>query len=502
MSSSKSPLPKKLYLTTQVRELDRLTREEFSIPGITLMERAGDAAYQLLLAKWPEAKNILVLCGPGNNGGDGYILAGLAQADGLFIKLRQVGDHQKLTGDALLAADKCIINGLQPLPLINEDIDDYDVIVDALLGTGLDRQVTGQWQEVINAINSHNTPVLSLDIPSGLNADTGSIMGCAVKADATMTFIGLKQGLITGQGVEYTGELHFNKLDVPDEVFTKVNSMTEQIVLEDLQSLLNPRSKSSHKGSYGHVLVVGGDKGFAGAARFCAQAAARTGAGLISLATRDEHAALISMAVPEIMAHAIENSIDIKPLLEKASVVAVGPGLGQSKWGAALFSKILESKLPLVVDAGALNILAREPVYSDRWVLTPHPGEAARLLNCDTQKIQADRVSAAKEIQKNFGGIAVLKGSSTVIADAEGNVSICFAGNPGMASGGMGDVLTGVIAGLLAQRIALELDARDAARLGVCLHAAAADNAVIDGERGMLASDLMPWIRKLLNASA
>ncbi|MFT5425805.1 MAG: hydroxyethylthiazole kinase-like uncharacterized protein yjeF [Gammaproteobacteria bacterium] len=502
MSSSKSPLPKKLYLAAQVRELDRLAIEEFSIPGITLMERAGDAAYQLLRTKWPEAKNILVLCGPGNNGGDGYILAGLAQADSLFVKLRQVGDHEKLAGDALLAAEKCIANGLKPLTFINENLDEYDVIVDALLGTGLDRQVTGQWQEVINAVNCINTPVLSLDIPSGLNADTGSIMGSAVKADVTMTFIGLKQGLFTGQGVEYSGELHFNKLNVPDKVFTKVNSMTEQIVLEDLQSSLKPRSKSSHKGSFGHVLVVGGDNGFAGAVRLCAEAAARTGAGLVSLATRDEHAALISMAVPEIMAHAIENSIDIKPLLEKASVVAIGPGLGQSKWGAALFSKILESKLPLVVDADALNILAREPVYSDRWVLTPHPGEAARLLNCDTQQIQADRVSAAREIQKQFGGVVVLKGSGTVIAEAEGNVSICSAGNPGMASGGMGDVLTGVIVGLLAQKIALGLDAGDAARLGVCLHAAAADSAAIDGERGMLASDLMPWIRKLLNVSA
>ena len=498
MSSLISPLPKTLYIAAQVRELDRIAIEEFSIPGITLMERAGDAAYQLMCTKWPEAKHILVLCGPGNNGGDGYIVADLAQADNFPVKLRQVGDHTKLTGDARLAAERCIASGLHPLPLSNENLDDCDVIVDALLGTGLDREVTGQWQEIIKAINCSNTPVLSLDIPSGLNADTGNIMGCAVKADATITFIGLKQGLFTGQGVEYSGDIHFNKLNVPDEVLTKVNSMTEQITLDDLQSVLKPRSKSSHKGDFGHVIVIGGDKGFAGAARLCAEAAARTGAGLVSLATRDVHAALISMAVPEIMAHSIENSIDIKPLLEKASVVAIGPGLGQSKWGASLFSKILESKLPLVVDADALNILAREPVSSDRWVLTPHPGEAARLLNCDTREIQSDRISAAREIQKKFGGVAVLKGSGTVIVDGEGNVSICSAGNPGMASGGMGDVLTGVIAGLSAQGLC----AGDAARLGVCLHAAAADNAAVEGERGMLASDLMPWIRKLVNASA
>ncbi len=499
MPSPKPPLPEKLYLATQVRELDRLAIEEFSIPGMTLMERAGQAAYQLLRTQWPAAKNILVLCGSGNNGGDGYILAGLAHVDGLAVELRHVGDHYKLAGDALLAADKCADDGLQSLPFGNENINDYDVIVDALLGTGLDRQVTGRWREAINAISYSHAPVLSLDIPSGLNADSGSVMGCAVKADATMTFIGLKQGLITGQGMEYTGALHFNKLAVPDEVFTKVNSMTERITLDDLKSSIKPRSKSSHKGSYGHVLVIGGDTGFAGAARLCAEAAARTGAGLVSLATRTDHAALISMAVPEIMAHAVADPADIEPLFAKASVVAIGPGLGQSEWAAALFSKILQSNLPLVVDADALNILARDPVHSDHWVLTPHPGEAARLLNCDTAQIQADRLAAAKEIQKKFGGITVLKGSGTVIADAEGNISICSDGNPGMASGGMGDVLTGIIAGLLAQKIALGLEAIDAARFGVCLHAAAADNAAIDGERGMLASDLMPWIRKLLN---
>lgn len=498
MSPSNSPLPKTLYIAAQVRELDRIAIEEFSIPGITLMERAGDAAYQLLRTKWPEAKNILVLCGPGNNGGDGYILARLAKDENLLVNLRQVGDHQKLAGDALLAAERCIASNIHPLPLSNENLGDCDVIVDALLGTGLDREVAGQWLEVINIINRSNTPVLSLDIPSGLNADTGCTMGCAVKADATMTFIGLKQGLFTGEGVEYSGDIYFNKLNVPEEIFTKVNSMTEKITLDDLQYLLKPRSKSSHKGNYGHVVVIGGDKGFAGAARLCAEATARTGAGLVSLATRDAHAALISMEVPEIMAHSVENSINIKPLLEKASVVAIGPGLGQSKWATSLFSKIMESKLPLVVDADALNILAQEPVYSDRWVLTPHPGEAARLLNCDTREIQSDRVSAAIEIQKKFGGVVILKGCGTVIVDDEGNVSICSGGNPGMASGGMGDVLTGVIAGLSAQGLC----AGDAARLGVCLHAAAADNAAVEGERGMLASDLMPWIRKLLNASA
>jgi len=506
MSLNKLSLPKKLYTAAQVRELDRIAIEEFSIPGITLMESAGGAAYQLMRSKWPDAKTILILCGPGNNGGDGYILARLAKEDGLAVKLQLIGDHTKLAGDALLAAERCIASGLKSMAYSKEDLSKADVIVDALLGTGLDRDVLGQWQEVINAINSSNTPVLSVDIPSGLNADTGQVMGCAVNADATISFIGLKQGLFTGQGVEYAGDVHFNNLDVPDEIGTKVNSMTEQITLDDLQSFLMPRSKSSHKGSFGHVLVVGGEYGFAGAARLCAEAAARTGAGLISLATHASHAGYITMSVPEVMAHATESSTELLALLEKANVVAIGPGLGQSNWGMSLFSKVLESDLPLVVDADALNLLAQDPVTSDRWVLSPHPGEAARLLNCDSHTIQSDRIAAAKEIQKKFGGITVLKGSGTVIVDDRKDggqkVSICSAGNPGMASGGMGDVLTGVIAGLIAQRISLGLDIGDAARLGVCLHASAGDNAATDGERGMLASDLMPWIRKLLNVSA
>ncbi len=502
MPSLKPPLPMKLYLAAQVRELDRIAIEEFSIPGITLMESAGDAAYQLMRTKWPDAKTIHILCGPGNNGGDGYILARLAKADGLAVKLQLIGDHTKLAGDALLAAERCTASGLESTAYNKEDLSEVDVIVDALLGTGLDREVLGQWQEVINGINHCNTPILSIDIPSGLNADTGRIMGCAVNADATITFIGLKQGLFTGHGVEYAGEVHFNDLDVPDEVGAKVKSMTEQITLDDLQSFLTPRLKHAHKGSYGHVLVVGGNNGYAGAARLCAEAAARTGAGLVSLATHANHAGYVTTAVPEVMAHATESPGELIPLLEKANVVAIGPGLGQSTWGMSLFSKVMECDLPMVVDADALNLLAQEPVYSDHWILTPHPGEAARLLNCDSNSIQSDRIAAAKEIQKKFGGITVLKGSGTVIADDEGNVSICSTGNPGMASGGMGDVLTGVIAGLMAQRKSLGLDIVDAARLGVCLHATAGDNASIDGERGMLASDLMPWIRKLLNVSA
>lgn len=243
-------------------------------------------------------------------------------------------------------------------------------------------------------------------------------------------------------------------------------------------------------------MVVAGDRGFAGAARLCSEAAARTGSGLVSLATHPDHAAYVTVAVPEIMSHAVADASQLVPLLKRADIIAVGPGLGLSDWGAALFAKILQCYLPLVIDADALRLLANEPAYCDHWILTPHPGEAASLLAYDSSAdIQCDRLTAAMNIQQKFGGVTVLKGSGTLIVESQSQSSICKAGNPGMASGGMGDVLTGVIAALLAQGMSLG----DAATMGVCLHAAAGDAAASAGQRGMLASDLMPSIRKLLN---
>lgn len=275
--------------------------------------------------------------------------------------------------------------------------------------------------------------------------------------------------------------------------------MTASITFKQLQHLVSPRAVTSHKGDHGHVLIVGGDIGFAGAASLCATAAARVGAGLVSLATRSEHAASLSLATPEIMSHPLNQGSELKQLLRRADVIAIGPGLGQAAWGVSLFSSVIDTDLPLVVDADALNLLAEEPMHSQRWVLTPHPGEAARLLQCDTADVQSDRIAAATAIQKKFGGVIVLKGSGTVIVDQHDEPVICSDGGAGMASGGMGDVLTGVIAGLLAQQTALALATEQLVQLGVCLHSSAADHAAIDGQRGMLASDLMPWIRRLIN---
>ena len=247
----------------------------------------------------------------------------------------------------------------------------------------------------------------------------------------------------------------------------------------------------------GHVLVVGGDRGFGGAARLTAEAAARSGAGLVSLATRPEHVAPVLSARPEIMVRGVVDADDLSGLLKQASVIAVGPGLGRDRWGRALWSRVAEVAKPLIVDADGLNLLAESPRYRDDWVLTPHPGEAARLLARNTSQIQADRFAAVRNLRLRFGGVALLKGAGTLVSvENTRPVGVCSSGNPGMASGGMGDVLTGVIAGLVAQGFTLG----DATELGVCLHAAAADAAALDGgERGMLATDLMPQLRRFVN---
>jgi len=370
-----------------------------------------------------------------------------------------------------------------------------DLIVDALLGTGLDRPVAGDYATAIAHINASGLPVLAIDIPSGLNADTGQAMGAVVVADATVTFIGMKQGLLTGAAPDYCGRIYFSDLEVPRAIYDAVEPDAQRITRVRLMDRLGRRQLTGHKGHYGHVLVVGGESGYMGAARMAGEAAARVGAGLVSVATRSSHAAMIAAACPVLMSHGVETPADLDSLLGNATVLAVGPGFGRGEWAQGLFARLLEHRVPMVLDADAVNLLAADPLKQDNWVLTPHPGEAARLLNCTTKGIQADRFAAAKEIQARYGGVCVLKGAGTLVAGTGGQLWLCDAGNPGMGSGGMGDVLTGVIAGLLAQGLSLD----DAACLGVCLHAEAGDRAAEKGERGLLATDLMPWIRQLAN---
>jgi NAD(P)H-hydrate epimerase len=488
-------LPRALYTAAQVREFDRIAIERFGIAGEVLMERAGKAAFALLRARWPQARRITVLVGTGNNGGDGFVLARLAREQALEVELLQLGDRDRIGGDAATNAERW--RGLAGEWAEFHHLSPHtELIVDAMLGTGLQRAVGGRFAAAIEAANAHPAPCLAIDIPSGLNADSGSVMGCAIRAEATMSFIGLKQGLFTADGPDCAGEVFFDGLEVPAAVYASTVLSARRIDWRKQASLLPARRRNVHKGHFGHVLVIGGNHGFGGAARLAAEAALRVGAGLVSLATRAEHVPAVLAARPEVMAHAVEDAAQIQPLLQRAGVIALGPGLGRDAWAQALWQAALRSGRPLVVDADALQLLATEGERREDWVLTPHVGEAAALLAVCNAEILEQRFEAVARLQQRYGGSVVLKGVGSLVAST-GNTppALCSQGNPGMASGGMGDVLTGIIAGLMAQGLA----PRDAAECGVCLHAAAGDTAGGQGQRGLLAGDLVAQLRGLVN---
>jgi NAD(P)H-hydrate epimerase len=483
-------LPEQLYTAAQVRELDRIAIEDYQIKGLCLMERAGWVTFQSLKEHFPNAQKIAVVCGIGNNAGDGYVIARLCAISGLNVQVFQIGDLSKLKGDALLAFQHWEAIGGKIDSFDNILFEEFDLIVDAIFGTGLDRNVEGIWQEVIEKINLSQKPVLAVDIPSGLNANTGTIQGIAIKANLTVTFIGLKAGLFTNQAVDYVGKIIFNDLQIPPQIYQQISPFTKRISLKKFP----PRQKSSHKGTFGHVLIVGGEIGMSGAARLAGEAAARVGVGKISIATRSIHSSFLNLQRPELMVHPVENIEDLQILIDRCDVIAIGTGLGQNMWGEMMLSTVLKSNKPLILDADALNLLSKNSSFLENAIITPHPTEAARLLNKSTKEIQNNRFESAKQLFEKYQATCVLKGAGTVICSEQG-LSLCDQGNAGLASGGTGDVLTGIIAGLVTQG----LDLISAAEQGVCLHANAADLAAQNGERGLLASDLFLHLKQLVN---
>ena len=490
---AKPKLPSDLYDAATVRALDQAAIRRTGVPAKTLMMQAAAAVLQTLQRRWPNIKRIIIVCGQGNNAGDGYALAVLAVRAGYRVQVVQIGRADRLSEHAQMWFDSMLAAGIEPESDL-EIIDAAELIVDALFGIGLARAVEGSYATAVAQINRSTQPVLSIDIPSGINATTGVCMGIAVQATVTVTFIGLKQGLFTADGVQYSGEVVFDDLDISPDIYATVQPTAKLIDMHDVRPLLQPRARTAHKGDNGHVLIIGGAPGFSGAILLAGEAAARTGAGLVSIATHPEIALGVTANRSELMVHGVASAADLAPLLARADVVAIGPGLGLSDWATAMFAVVLSQKLPPVVDADALNLLAMEPSRRDNWVLTPHPGEAARLLAITTQEIHIDRFTAARSLHEVYGGVVVLKGAGSIVTD--GKISCVLRdGNPGMGSGGMGDTLTGIIAGLIAQGYALD----DAARMGACVHACAGDRAATAGERGLLASDLMPHIRELVN---
>lgn len=484
-----------LYSVQQIQHLEQLAYTQYGYQPEALMEKAGSAAFQTLRHCWPAAQKLTVFCGPGNNGGDGYTLARLAKKQGLDVLVYTVGELTRLSHVAQQAYLSCLDAGATIAAYTGQDIAATDVIVDALLGIGIQGQVRESYLPAMAVIWQANCPVLSLDLPSGINADTGQVCGTAVRADVTVTFIGMKRGLLTGEGKEFAGQLICDDLSLPATLLAQVPAQAQSLSTDLLP--LSRRRRDAHKGNFGHVLTLGGNHGMAGAVRMAAEAAARVGAGLVSVGTRADHAALISMMRPELMCHAVETANDLQPLLAKASVLVLGPGLGKDSWSDQLFTAALASSQPKVVDADALNRLAQTSIHDQNWILTPHPGEAARLLACSPSEIVGDRFAAAAQLQQRYGGVVVLKGAGTLIQGPDGPVSVCTQGNPGMATGGMGDVLSGIIGGLLSQG----LTCLQAAKTGVLLHALAADAVACEqGERGMLASDLFPVLPRFVNS--
>jgi len=498
-----------LYTAEQVRELDRLAIEEHGIPGIQLMKRAGRSVLETLLECWPEVDKdqeaITVFCGGGNNGGDGYIVAALAKEQNIPVTVVQLVPEEKLKGDARRAYDYAQAAGVTITPYTKELPLPSSVVVDALLGTGFKGELREPFAEVIDWINASGLPVVSVDVPSGLCCDTGAVQQTAVEVDLTVSFIGLKRGVFTGQGPAYSGEVFFDDLEVPADIYEALEGdAVEKLSLETLLAEVPPRAMTDHKGKFGHVLVIGGAKGFGGAALMAAESAARSGAGLVSLATElESHVTAVLARLPEVMAAQVTNHHELEPLLERASVLVIGPGLGQSPWSEQMIyhaiSHAQRENKPVVLDADGLNILSEGRVLSElpeQLLLTPHPGEAGRLLGSDSQWVQQNRFQAVEQLAEKYRASVILKGSGTLVASDAG-LSLCPYGNPGMATGGMGDVLSGVLGGLWAQGLGASL----VAELGVALHAYAADCVAEEyGERGMLPTDLLSWIQELLNA--
>jgi len=505
----------------QMRELDRLTIEEIGVAGVVLMEVAGRGAADVVegfapgLVGW----RVAILCGAGNNGGDGYVVARHLLMRGAEVRVFMVAARERIRGDGLVnleAAEKVGVDFEWLDSNLPEDLTGrlagYDCVVDALLGTGLSSEVRGRYREVIEAINAARTLTVAVDVPSGLSSDTGHPLGVAVEADATVTFGCPKIGVVTHPGVEYTGDVHIVDIGIPPALEARLDVRCHLLEERDVVGLVPSRRLGGHKGTYGHLLVVAGSPGKTGAAVLCARGAARSGAGLVTVAAPAD-------AMPSVAARSIEtmteeyalDSADLDPQEATARLVAltrgkeaivVGPGIPTGRAMVEVLREVLpDATVPVVLDADGLNVVALKPdllgQVSAPLVLTPHPGEMARLLGVTTSEVQADRLAVAREAAARFGAVVALKGARTVVAAPDGEAVINPTGNPGMGSGGTGDVLAGLIGGLLAQGVA----PFDAARLAVYLHGLAGDRAAEDlGHHAMVAGDVLDRLPAVLRA--
>lgn len=478
-----------LYDKEAVYRLDKAAVRHDGLVEVELMHRAGQGVWQAIGERWPSLSSITVFAGSGNNGGDAYVVALLAREQGVEVQLIHTGN---LTGQSETARHfrELWHQAGGETDLWNQQAIVGDLIVDGLLGIGLSRQLDDEAQSLIQHINACSVPKVAIDIPSGLNADTGVAQPCSVLADLTVTFIGKKVGQYLADGPDYCGELLFDDLGVSSQV--KSGEPPALYVIESGNILLpEKRKQNSHKNQFGHLLIIGGDRGMSGATMLAAQAALRAGAGLVSVLVHPECLSHLS-AVPELM---VESWDQIEGKLDQASVILVGPGLGQSKAAKSCLQALLSVKKPLVIDASALDSHFLISLKSDRVVITPHPGEAASLLSLTTAEVQSDRMQASQRLVDKFEVVSVLKGSGTLVQQKGSIPVINVRGNPGMAVAGMGDVLAGLVAAFLGQN----LTPFEAAQSAVLIHALCAEEYALDkDEAGLIASDISQLVPRIL----
>ena len=487
-------LPYSVWPAQAVARLEQQGADALGITLYELMLRAGQAAYEHLTAHWPEASHWLILCGHGNNGGDGYVLARLGQAAGKTVTLLACESKKALPEEAQSARDAWLDAGGEIHAADAVWPEQIDVIVDALLGTGSNRAPEEPYATLIQQANAHAAPKLAIDMPSGLSARNGTAPGEVINASHTLSVVALKPGQITGKARDYIGELYYADLGLAAFLAGEVAPIARYDA-SALTRWLKPRKPTSHKGSHGRLLVVGGDAGTAGAVRMTAEAALRSGSGLVRVLTHKDNIIPILTARPEIMVDELTDE-RLTEALEWADVIAIGPGLGQRDWGKRALKRVASSEKPMLWDADALNLLAISAEKRQNRIITPHPGEAARLLNTETSEIESDRLHAAQTLAQRYGGVVVLKGAGTLIASEQGEMAFADVGNAGMASGGMGDLLSGIIASLVGQKLTLF----DAACAGCVAHGAAADAVAAErGTRGMLATDLLDLLWQFVN---
>lgn len=474
-----------LYGISQTQEIERLAIAS-GLSALLLMKRAGFRAFSLAEQWFPQTKRVYVLCGAGNNGGDGLAFAQYAFLAGWQVDVGLVvSPAQVKAGEAVAVLSELAALGVMPKPYDAQLCAQADLIVDALMGIGLKAHLSAEMTALIASVNAFAKPVLALDVPSGLSADTGMTHGDAIVAQRTVTFLTHKQGLVSADGPDLAGEVRVESLGVPESIFEQVRPVSKLLHIEQTETGLAPRKKNVHKGLFGQALVVGGDTGMLGAVMLAGQACAYAGAGVVRVITRAESAPWVTMKCPEVMAYGDRQLSDF---IERATVVAVGQGLSVTPWAKQLWQQVLLSDKPKVVDAGALRLLAEQSMHRDDWILTPHPGEAAAMLGVSTEEVQKDRVAAIVALHEKFGGVIVLKGSGTLVYDGK-EAQICDFGDGAMSSAGMGDVLSGIITALVAQGAAL----MQAAVEGVMMHARAGE-VLATQSRVVVASDVVEQI--------